>query len=108
MGQVPHRASILNITNAIPCSVETTEEHGFFTDDFVRITDLNGAMPIPRGSDPLNNYRFQIVKTSDDTFNLYHPVTHKPVDSTNFTPYVSGGKVNKIEPDFVYLNDNEE
>lgn len=106
-GQTPHRANISNITNALPCEVTTTEEHGYATNDFVRLTDLNGAMPVPRGEDPLNNYRWQIVATDVDKFTLKHPITHKPVDSTNFTPYVEGGYCNLIETDFFYHGDNE-
>lgn len=101
-GQTPHRANITSITNALPCAVTTTEEHGYSTDDFVRLTDLNGAMPIPRGQDPLNNYRWQIIVTSTTSFTLKHPVTHEPVDSTNFPPYVEGGYCNLIENNFQY------
>lgn len=102
MGQTPHRANITAITNAVPCAVTTTEVHGYSTDDFVRLTDLNGAMPIPRGEDPINNYRWQIIVTSTTSFTLKHPVTHLPVDSTNYPPYVSGGYCNLIETNFVY------
>lgn len=101
-GQTPHRANILSISNALPCVVETTEEHGYFTNDFVRLTDLNGAMPTPRGEDPLNNYRWQIIVTSNTTFTLKYPITHLPVDSTNFPPYVEGGYCNLIETEFNY------
>lgn len=101
-GQTPHRANILSITNAFPCVITTTEAHGYSTDDFIRLTDLNGAMPDPRGSDPLNNYRWQITVTATDTFSLKHPVTHEPVDSTNFPPYVEGGYCNLIETNFQY------
>ncbi len=107
-GQIPHRCDILSITNALPCKVTTTEEHGYSNNAFVRLTDLNGAMPIPRGIDPLNNYRWQIVVTGLDEFTLNHPVTHLPVDSTNYTPYVTGGFCNLIETNFVYHGDEEE
>lgn len=105
MGQTPHRSDITAISNALPCAVTTTEEHGYSTGDFVRLTDLNGAMPIPRGEDPLNNYRWEITVTGVDTFTLKYPVTHEPVDSTNFTPYVSGGYCNRIEDNFYYNAD---
>lgn len=106
MGQIPHRADILSITNALPCAVTTTEEHGYFTHNFVRLTDLNGAMPIPRGEDPLNNYRFRIIVTGDDSFTLQDPITYKPIDSTNYPPYVTGGYCNLIETNFFYYGDN--
>lgn len=108
MGQTPHRANIVNITNALPCAVTTEDEHGYSTGAFVRLTDLNGAMPVPRGEDPLNNYRFKIIVTGIDSFTLRYPVTNDPVDSTNFTPYVSGGYCNLVETNFEYLNDDEE
>lgn len=108
MGQTPHRVNITSITNANPCAVTTDEEHGFSTGDFVRLTDLNGAMPIPRGMDPLNNYRWKIVKTGADSFTLKHPVTHKPVDSTDYPPYVEGGYCNLIETEFFYHGDDED
>lgn len=108
MGQTPHRANIINITNAFPCALTTTAAHGYSTGDFVRLTDLNGCMPIPRGEDPLNNYRWRIIVTGEDSFTLQHPVTNLPVDTTNYPPYVSGGYCNLIETNFVYLNDDEE
>ena len=108
MGQTPHRADILSITNDLPCAVTTTEEHGYATFDFVRLTDLNGCMPTPRGEDPLNNYRFRIIVTGVDSFTLQDPITHQPIDSTNYPPYVTGGYCNLIETNFVYHNDDEE
>lgn len=101
-GQTPHRSDILNITNAIPCEVTTTTEHGYNTGAFVRLTDLNGAIPVPRGEDPLNNYRFKITVTDVDKFTLKYPVTDEPVDSTNFPPYVEGGYCNLIAQNFIY------
>lgn len=106
MGQTPRRATITNISNALPCEVTTTEEHGYATEDFVRLTNLNGVMPIPHGSDPLNNYRWKIVVTDIDKFTLKYPITNKPVDSTYFTPYATGGYCNLIESNFIYNNDD--
>lgn len=108
MGQIPHRANIILITNDFPCEVTTEEEHGYETGNFIRLTDLNGAMPTPRGEDPLNNYRWKIIVTGLDTFTLLHPVTDQPVDSTNFPPYVEGGYCNLIETNFFYHGDDEE
>ena len=107
MGQTPHRSDITSVSNALPCAVATTEEHGYSTFDFVRLTDLNGAMPVPRGVDPLNNYRFRIIVTGVDSFTLQHPVTHEPIDSTTYPPYVSGGYCNRIEQDFQYNAEEE-
>ena len=106
MGQTSHRADITAISNAKPCAVTTTAEHGYSTHDFVRLTDLNGAKitdpAAPRGMDPLNNYRFRIIVTSTTGFTLQHPITHDPIDSTDYPPYVEGGYCNLIETDFQY------
>ncbi len=107
MGQIPKRSNILAISNAFPCEVTIDINPGYITGDFVRLSNLNGAMPIPHGSDPLNNYRWQIVLTSDTTFNLKYPITHEYVDSTNFTPYVTGGFCNLIDRNFIYYNDED-
>jgi len=107
MGQVPHRANVINITNASPCEVTTEEAHGYHTGSFIRLTNLNGSIPIPHGSDPLNNYRWKIIVSGEQTFKLYHPVTNLPVDSTNYPPYVVGGYCNLIETQFNYLNDED-
>ena len=102
IGQLPHRFNVTLITNALPCEVTTDLDHEYATDDFVRLTDLNGGMPIKRGEDPLNNKRWQIIVTGTTTFTLKHPVTHIPVNSTSFTPYVTGGYCNLIENNFYY------
>lgn len=107
MGQIPRRANIVNITNSNPCVVTTEEEHGYSTFDFVRLTNLNGAMPIPNGSDPLNNYRFRIIITGVSSFALQDPITYDGIDSTNYTPYAHGGYCNLIEHNYVYYNDEE-
>ncbi len=107
MGQIPRRSNILGITNALPCVVSIDVNPGYVTDNFVRLTDLNGAMPIPRGEDPLNNYRWKIVLLTATSFYLKHPVTGVPVDSTNFPPYVTGGYCNLVEDNFFYYNDED-
>lgn len=101
-GQTSYRANIVNITNANPCSIEHDLVDGFDTFEFVRLTDLNGMMPIPRGEDQINNKRFRIVVTSSTTFNIQNPITHQYIDSTGYTPYVSGGSVNKVPTNFYY------
>lgn len=108
MGQIPKRSNISAITNAKPCQVTTDIPHEYSTGIFVRLTDLNGAMPVPRGEDPLNNYRFKIIVTGDTTFNIYDPITDEAIDSTNYPPYVEGGYCNEIATTFFYHGDNEE
>lgn len=108
IGQLTDRARITNITNSLPCEVTTDGPHFFPMHSFVRLTDLNGAMPIPRGEDPLNNYRFRIVITDVDKFTLQYPVTFLPVDSTTFPPYVEGGSANLVQTEFVFYPSPEE
>lgn len=62
-------------------------------------------MPIPHGSDQLNGNRYRIVVTGDDTFKIQNPITFKDIDSTNFTPYTSGGNVNLIENTFYFYGE---
>jgi hypothetical protein len=100
--QASYRANITAISNALPCVVEIDVNPGFSTNDFVRLTDLNGSMPIPRGEDPLNNYRWKITLITDTSFSLSYPVTNLPVDSTNYPPYVEGGSCNLIRDNFEY------
>lgn len=102
IGQITERVNILDITNALPCEVTTDGEHGFANKSFVRLTDLNGSMPVPRGEDPLNNYKFRIIVTDVDKFTLQHPITFEPVDSTNYTPYVTGGSCNLVQTTFIF------
>ena len=102
MGQTSHRVNIVGISNNNPCEITTDIDHGYKNFDFVRLTDLNGAMPEPRGEDPLNNYRFRIIITSLTTFTLQDPITYRGIDSTLFPPYVSGGFCNLIETNFEY------
>jgi hypothetical protein len=105
--QKSYQSNILSISNSNPCVVEIDVNPGYVTNDFVRLTDLNGAMPNPRGQDPLNNYRWKITMITDTTFFIKYPVTDLPVDSTNYTPYVEGGFCNLIQTNFEYLNDGD-
>lgn len=105
VGQIPHRAVILSVSIGDPCVITTTEAHGYSTHDFIRLTNLNGMMPIPHGSDQLNGNRYRIVVTGDDTFKIQNPITFKDIDSTNFTPYTSGGNVNLIENTFYFYGE---
>ena len=101
-GQESHRATIFSISNSKPCTIVTNEENGYSTGNFVRLTNLNGSIPVEHGADPLNNNRYKIVVTDTDTFYLKDPITGKDIDSTNYTPYVEGGLCNKIENIFIY------
>mgnify|MGYP001616628791 CR=1 FL=1 len=102
IGQLTERVPIVGITNSLPCEVTTEFAHGFPNKSFVRLTDLNGAMPIPRGEDPLNNYKFRIIVTGDVTFTLQNPITFVPIDSTTYPPYIEGGSCNLVQQTFIF------
>jgi len=102
IGQLTERARIVNITNSLPCEVTTELPYGWTNKSFVRLTDLNGAMPVARGEDPLNNYKFRIIVTGANTFTLQDPITFLPIDSTTFPPYVEGGSANLVQPTFIF------
>lgn len=108
IGQLPNRARIVSISNALPCEVGTEDPHFFPNKSFVRLTDLNGAMPVPRGEDELNNGKFRIIVTGDNTFTLQDPITFVPIDSTTFPPYVEGGSANLVQPNFVFYPSPEQ
>lgn len=105
-GQEAQRATIASVSLSDPCTITTTEAHGFSTGDFVRLTNLNGVMPSPHGADQLNDNRYRIVVTGTTTFTLQDPITFKAIDSTNYTPYTSGGSVNVIAESFIYYGDS--
>ena len=101
-GQVSGITNIVGMTNAKPCQVTTALPHGFVTGNYVRLTDLNNAIPIARGMDEVNNARFIITVTGTTTFTLQDPVTMEDVDSTNYPPYVSNGYCTLIQQLFYY------
>jgi len=106
IGQLPHRAEILSVSLSDPCVITTTEAHGFSTFDFIRLTNLNGMMPVPQhGADQLNNNRYRIIVIGDDAFKLQDPITFEDIDSTNFPPYTEGGKVNLVENTFFFYGE---
>jgi len=90
------------MTNASPCVVTTSAAHGYSTGDFVRLSDLNGRIPVPRGMDQINNSKFRIIVTDTDKFSLEDHITFDPVDTTTFPTYVTGGNCNLVETEFQY------
>lgn len=104
-GQEVVRYSISAITNGNPCVITTSETNTFATGNFVRLTDLNSCMPTLRGMDPINNKKFKIVVIDDTNFSLKDPITFDPIDSTNYTPYVTGGSCNLVQETYIYEGD---
>lgn len=105
-GQAVVRTDISNITTASRCVVTTSTAHGLTTNQFARLTDLNGRIPIPRGMDPINDGKFRVVVIDTTNFYIQDPITFKDIDSTNYTPYVTGGSCNLVQNDFTYNGDS--
>lgn len=103
-GQASSHQLIDAISKADPCVVSTDGAHGFQTNQIVRITDLGQVTSATnRGMGELNNNRYRIVVIDSDDFSLKDVITGEPIDSTNFTTYVSGGRVT-LETHVISLN----
>jgi len=101
-GQEAHRYNISAISSANPCVVTTSAANDFVTGNFVRIMDLDGSMPIPRGSDQIDGNRYLIEVVDTTNFKLKDAITHEYISSIGYAPYVSGGNVNYVEQVFYY------
>ena len=93
-GQTAYRALISGVSQALQCQVTTDEAHGYATGQHVRITDLDGMMPINRGMVQINDGLYLIFVDSPTTFLLRDPTTLDYIDSTEYEAYVSGGRTN--------------
>jgi hypothetical protein len=102
-GAPDYHKLISGVSQANPCVVTTSTAHGYQTDQIVRITDLGSDMPTARGMDQINNKRFRIVVLTSDTFSLYDPVSGDAINSTSYTAWVSGGRVD-LETRVLSLN----
>ena len=93
---------ISSISKANPCVVTTSEEHGYSTNDFVRITNCGNAGNSNFGMSLLtrNKYKIKVIDTT--SFSLHNPVTGNNIDSTTYETYVSDGKVNLIRTLYQY------
>jgi len=92
-GSPSSHALIAGVSQANPCVVTTTAAHGFLTGQMVRITDLGFSMPVARGMDQINNKRFKIVYVAANQFSLQDPITEIAINSTAYTAWVAGGRV---------------
>lgn len=103
IGQIPHRSLIESISLSYPCIVTTTEAHGYHDFDFIRFTNLNGLMPPPQhGADQINGNKYRIIVIGENAFKIQNAITFLDIDSTNFTPYTSGGFANLVENKFYF------
>jgi len=102
-GPTAYRSLISAVTAADPCVVTTAAVHGLQTNQLIRITDLGPDMPTARGMDQLNNLRFRIVVINTTSFSLKDPITDEAINSTAFTAWVAGGRVD-LETRVLQLN----
>lgn len=105
-GQAVVRSNISAVSNAERCEITTASAHGLSTGQFIRVTDLNGMIPVNRGQTQINNNRFKVYVTSTTTFYLQDPITFNYINSTNYTPYVEGGSVNLFQTQYQYEGDS--
>ena len=92
-GAPDYHTLIAGVSQAAICVVTTTASHGYATGEIVRITDLGSTMPVARGMAQINNKRFKIVVTAVNTFQLYDVITGLAINSTAYTAWVAGGRV---------------
>lgn len=102
-GATAYRSLISGVTQANPCVVTTTAVHGLQTNQLVRVSDLGPDMPTARGMDQLNNNRYRIVVINTTSFSLKDPITDDAIDSTSFTAWVAGGRID-LETRVLQLN----
>lgn len=107
IGQIPHRADLQSVSLADPCVITTIGAHGYHSFDFVRLTNLNGCMPSPHGVNPLDGNKYRIIVLSDQTFKIQNPITFADIDSTNYSPYTTGGFANLVTKDYFFHGEND-
>lgn len=95
-GPVSYKKSISAISQANPCVVTTSTAHGYQTNQQVIITDLGDVGVTDRGMGELDGNTYGITVINSTTFSLYDISTGDPINSTSFTAYVTGGKVDMI------------
>lgn len=80
----PSLSSITNITQAVPAVVTTSQNHGLFNGNFVRL-----KVPNNYGMFQLNNYQVQVIILSPTTFSCWYTLYPQaiPVNSTNFPAF---------------------
>jgi hypothetical protein len=84
---------IAGVSTADPCVVTTTAAHGYTTGMILMVTDLGSDMPVARGMEQINNKRYKIVVTGNTTFSLQDVITGEAIDSTAYTAWVAGKRV---------------
>ncbi len=90
------KKDITGITKADP-GVVTAVAHGFANDEKVRITEVLGMTQV-------NDTVFTVKNKADDTFQLYNEAGDTGVNTSAYTTYASGGKVEKVSKSFSGLD----
>jgi hypothetical protein len=92
-GAPDYEKLIAGVSQADPCVVTTTANHGYITGEIVRITDLGNSMPVARGMEQIDGKRFKIIVLAVNTFSLQDVITGLDIDSSGYTAWVAGGRV---------------
>lgn len=92
--------SITAITQANPCVVTTSVNHGFSTGDEVYMNSIGGMIE-------LEDRRFLAVVITPTTFSL-KDLEGTPIDSTAFTAFTAGGNVRQTFVRVTNSNGNED
>ncbi len=87
--------TITGISKATPASV-TSASHGFSNGYQVRISNVSGMTQI-------NNRVYTVAGAATDTFTLQDSTATTDINSVNYTTYVSGGSVERVENTFTNL-----
>jgi len=106
-GASSFRALISGVTLADPAVVTTAAVHGMQSNQIVRLTDLGSDMPTARGMEQINNKRFKITVIDTTSFSLQDVITGEDIDSSAYTAWVSGGRVN-LESRVLRLNNPQQ
>ena len=78
--------SVVSLANP---AVITVTAHGLSDGDMIRITDVVGTVE-------LNNNRYRVNNVTTNTFVIQDPDSREDIDASNFTAWVSGGLVNRL------------
>jgi hypothetical protein len=79
--------TITSITAANPIVI-TSNSHGLSNGDHIKVIEINGM-------DELIGKTYVVTSSAANTFSL-EDLLGDPIDSSDFTPYVSGGEVHKL------------
>ena len=102
-GATDYESLIAGVSQADPCVVTTTAVHGYQSEQLVRLSDLGSDMPTARGMDEINNKRYRITVIDTTNFSLRDPISDDPIDSSAYTAWVAGGRV-QLESRSLSLN----